>query len=140
MLAPLVFVATAALCSQLAQTRRLATALSVGLLGGAFVIRMVADASEGSHWLLWATPLGWVELMAPFTANRLSPVIPAVVVTLVLGGLAAHNVVGGGLPGALSWTAVALGLACMGAAAVACALRVPRLTTPVPPVASRLPA
>jgi hypothetical protein len=78
------------------------------------------------------------------TARALRAVVVGSLLTLgpdlVFGGLAAHNVVGGGLPGALSWTAVALGLACVGGAAVACALRVPRLTSPVAPVASRLPA
>jgi hypothetical protein len=78
------------------------------------------------------------------TARALRAVVVGSLLTLgpdlVFGGLAAHNVVGGGLPTAVSWTAVALGLACVGGAAVACALPVPRLTTPVPPIASRLPA
>ena len=72
-LAPVVFASVAALCSQLARTRRLATALSIGVFAVAFVVRMIGDASPGSHWLLWATPLGWVELMEPLTANDLWP-------------------------------------------------------------------
>ena len=81
------FAVVAALCSQLAQTRRLATALSIGAFAVAFVVRMIADSNASSHWLLWATPLGWVELMQPLTGNRLAPLVPAVVTIAGLGAL-----------------------------------------------------
>lgn len=77
--APLVFASVGAVCSQLAKTRSLATALSVGVLAVAFVIRMIADASPTSRWLLWASPFGWAELMRPFTANDGWPLVPAAV-------------------------------------------------------------
>ncbi len=79
--APVIFAAVAALCSQLAQTRRLATGLSVGTFAIAFVIRMIGDANPSSHWALWATPLGWVELMQPLTTNDPWPLVPAAALT-----------------------------------------------------------
>jgi ABC-2 type transport system permease protein len=75
--APLCFAGVAAVCSQLAQTRRLATSLAIGVFAVCFVVRMIADSSASSHWMLWLTPLGWVELMKPFTSNRLLPLAPA---------------------------------------------------------------
>ncbi len=81
---PAVFAAVAALCSQLAQTRRLATTLSMGVFAFAFVLRMIGDSSPRSHWMLWATPLGWVELMRPFTANDLWPLVCAAVLIAVV--------------------------------------------------------
>jgi ABC-2 type transport system permease protein len=86
--APAVFGAAATVCSQLAQTRRLATGLSAAVLGVFFVIRMIGDASPGTHWLLWATPLGWIELVQPFTDNNIWPLVPAVVVTVAAGAVA----------------------------------------------------
>ncbi len=101
LVAPVVFGAVAALCSQLAQTRRLATALTMGVFGIAFVLRMIGDSSPRSHRLLWASPLGWVELMRPFAANDARPLVVAVVVTAGLCGavvvLAWRRGVGGGL-------------------------------------------
>ena len=86
--APAVFAAVATLCSQLAQTRRLATALSMGTLAVAFVIRMIGDANPSSHWLLWATPLGWVELAQPFTSNDPWPLVLAAVLAVAVCAIA----------------------------------------------------
>jgi ABC-2 type transport system permease protein len=99
--APLVFAASATMCSQLARTRRLATGLSIGTFAIAFVIRMIGDASPSSHWVLWATPLGWVELMRPFTANDPWPLVPAAGLTgalcLAAVVLASRRDAGGGI-------------------------------------------
>ena len=62
-----VFVGVGALASQLAPTRRLATELSAAVLGLSFVLRVVADTSSGLGGLRWASPLGWVEELRPFT-------------------------------------------------------------------------
>jgi ABC-2 type transport system permease protein len=64
------FLAVGALASQLAATRRQAAALAGGALGVAFVIRMVADSGSHLQWLLWASPLGWVEELRPLTGSR----------------------------------------------------------------------
>jgi ABC-2 type transport system permease protein len=87
--APLVFAAVAAVCSQLAQTRRLATGLSMAVFGVCFVIRMIGDSNPSTHWLLWLTPLGWVELVEPFTTNDLWPFVPVVLLTGAAGVVAA---------------------------------------------------
>ena len=68
-IAPAVFGAVGAVTSQLGRTRRVATGLGMGVFGVVFVIRMIADSSAGTRWLLWATPFGWTELMRPFTDN-----------------------------------------------------------------------
>ena len=83
-----VFAAAAGVAAQLARTRRLASWIVLGVFAVAFVVRMVADAGTGSHWLLWATPLGWAELVHPFTRNDPWPLVPAVIATVALGGLA----------------------------------------------------
>jgi ABC-2 type transport system permease protein len=98
--APAVFGSLAVVCSQLAQTRRLATTLSMVVLAAAFVLRMLGDASPSSSWLLWTTPLGWIEEMQPFTANNAWPLVPALVLTGLAGwagvGLASRRDVGAG--------------------------------------------
>jgi len=101
LLPALVLAGAAAVCSQLAQTRRLATALSMGVVAAAFVLRMIADAGPGSRWVLWATPFGWAELVHPLTSNDPVPVLAAAALTVVLASLAAflagRRDVGGGL-------------------------------------------
>ncbi len=71
------FMAGGALCSQLAASRRQATAYAGTALGLFFALRMVADSTAGLNWLLWATPLGWVEQLQPFTNPR-----PAVLILI----------------------------------------------------------
>ena len=99
--APLVFVAVGAVASQLAQTRRLANGLSMGVLGVSFVVRMIADSGPGTRWLLWATPLGWAELVRPIIANDLWPFVPVAVVAVagsaVAVRLAGRRDAGGGV-------------------------------------------
>jgi ABC-2 type transport system permease protein len=61
------FMATGALASQLAASRRQASAYAGGALGVFFALRMVADSSPGLSWLHWVTPFGWIEQLQPFT-------------------------------------------------------------------------
>lgn len=83
---PAVFVAVAALTSQLARTRRLASGLAMGALAVAWVIRMIADSGPATRWLLWLTPFGWTERMRPLTHNDAWPLVPAFVTVIVLCG------------------------------------------------------
>jgi ABC-2 type transport system permease protein len=86
--APAVFVAVAVVCSQLAQTRRVATGLTMAVFAVAFVVRMLGDASPEAEWVLWLTPLGWMEQMKPFTGNNPWPLLPIaafITVTTVAG-------------------------------------------------------
>ena len=43
------------------RTEQQISGLAGALLGAAFLIRMVADAGTGLHWLVWASPLGWID-------------------------------------------------------------------------------
>jgi ABC-2 type transport system permease protein len=68
--------------SQLAATRRLALELGAGVLGFAFVLRVIADTANSLDWVRWLTPLGWAEEFRPFAGSR-----PAVLL-LLLGAAA----------------------------------------------------
>ncbi|MGN6695122.1 MAG: hypothetical protein ACTHN0_13185, partial [Aquihabitans sp.] len=89
-IAPAVFVMVGAVTSQLCRTRRMANSWAMGVFGVCFLIRMVADAGPDTHWLRWATPFGWTELVQPFTKNEAWPLLPAVV---AVGALAVAAVV-----------------------------------------------
>jgi ABC-2 type transport system permease protein len=93
-----VFVGVGALASQLAPTRRLATELSAAVLGISFVLRVVADTSNGFGGLRWVSPLGWVEELRPFTGARpavlLLPAAVSVGLLVLSGWLAVRRDVG----------------------------------------------
>ncbi|MDE3113641.1 MAG: ABC transporter permease subunit [Chloroflexota bacterium] len=59
------FAAIGALVSQLSATRGQAATLAAGVMGAAFLVRMVADSKKGWDWLLWLTPFGWIEKVRP---------------------------------------------------------------------------
>ena len=84
------FLAIGALTSQLGSTRRQANALAAAVFGVAYLIRMVADGGTGLEWLRWASPLGWVENLAPLTGSNPLPLVPIV---LVVGGASLGAVV-----------------------------------------------
>ena len=68
----LAFAALAAIGVQVSGTARGARGLLIAALGVVFLFRGVGD-SGGSHgltWLTWLSPIGWAELMQPFTGNR----------------------------------------------------------------------
>ncbi len=68
----LAFSAIAALAAQLAAGARPARGIALGVLGAAYLLRAVGDASGtgGFSWLTWLSPLGWTELTRPYTADR----------------------------------------------------------------------
>ena len=82
------FLAIAALSSQLVPERRRATGFAMGVLFGAFVLRMWADGSTTAGWARWLTPFGWVENLHAFGANDLFPLVALVAAPVVLGALA----------------------------------------------------
>jgi ABC-2 type transport system permease protein len=59
-----------AFTSQLAPTRRQAAGLGSVIFGIAFVLRAVANAGTALRFLQWATPLGWLQTLRPFTEPR----------------------------------------------------------------------
>jgi len=85
-----VFLASGALASQLAATRRQAAGYAATLLGAFYALRMVADSGTGLQWLRWLTPLGWVEELKPFTSPRPLVLIPIIALVLVLASSAAY--------------------------------------------------
>lgn len=83
-IAPAVFVAIGALTSQLGRTRRMAAGLGMGVFGVAFVLRMIADSGPSTKWLLWLTPLGWIERIRPFSQNDPRPLALAAATAIAL--------------------------------------------------------
>ncbi len=117
------FAALGALTSQLDRSRHDASTTGVVVLAIAYALRLVADAGLGLHALVWASPLGWIEELAPLTAPSFVAVVPVALWTVALVAAALRGArirdVGAGLlarddrgrrhrrlltgPGALTW-------------------------------------
>jgi ABC-2 type transport system permease protein len=78
------FAAVGALTSQLAATRRRAAAIAAVFLGFSYAVRLLADAGVGAHWLVWASPLGWVEQLQPLTTPDPVALVPVGVLVAAL--------------------------------------------------------
>jgi ABC-2 type transport system permease protein len=92
-LVAMVFAGVGAVTAQVAATSRAARGLSLWVLGGAYLLRALADGSaEGSGLrdLSWASPLQWMALSRPYAQERwLVLLLPAVLtVALVAGAVA----------------------------------------------------
>lgn len=81
--AGLVMTGVTAVAAQLTTTTRAAGGIALAVLGAAFVLRAAADTSDLPA-LGWLSFLGWAERVAPFGANRLWILAPAVVALLAL--------------------------------------------------------
>ncbi|MCX5146434.1 ABC transporter permease [Streptomyces sp. NBC_00320] len=68
----MLFAALAAIAAQLTESARLAKGLAGALIGAAFVLRAAGDAGSaaGSSALTWVSPLGWLEHVRAFAAER----------------------------------------------------------------------
>ncbi|MCX5296945.1 ABC transporter permease [Streptomyces sp. NBC_00193] len=68
----MLFASAAAVTAQLTEGARLAKGLAGALLGAAFVLRAAGDAgsADGSSALTWISPLGWLEHLRAFAAER----------------------------------------------------------------------
>jgi ABC-2 type transport system permease protein len=68
----MVFATTAAIVAQFTESARLARGLTSAVLGAAFVLRAAGDSasSDGSSPWTWLSPLGWLENLRPFAAER----------------------------------------------------------------------
>ncbi|MGD0944704.1 MAG: ABC transporter permease subunit [Acidimicrobiales bacterium] len=84
------FLAVGALASQLAATRRQASAYAGAALAVSYALRMVADSGAGLGWLRWASPLGWVEELQPLTAPHPLVLLPIAALTGALGLFTVH--------------------------------------------------
>lgn len=97
----IVFAAVGAVTSQLFAQRRRAAGVAGMVAGVAYLIRMVADGSNGQQWLRWTSPFGWVEEVRPFGGDRwatlLVLVVAAAALTVGAGVLARRRDVGAGV-------------------------------------------
>jgi ABC-2 type transport system permease protein len=91
---PAMFLAIAALTSQLSATRRQASGYASAVLGASYAIRMVADSDSSLGWLRWATPLGWIEELKPLTAPNPWALAP-IALLMVVAGVLTVNLAGG---------------------------------------------
>jgi ABC-2 type transport system permease protein len=68
----MVFATMAAIVAQLTESARLARGLTAGVLGAAFVLRAAGDSAtdDGSSVFTWLSPLGWLENLRPYAAER----------------------------------------------------------------------
>ncbi|MEU9158961.1 ABC transporter permease [Streptomyces sp. NPDC048424] len=67
----MVFASLAAIAAQLTESARAAKGITAAVLGAAFVLKAAGDSTGGgSSALTWASPLGWVEYVRAFAAER----------------------------------------------------------------------
>jgi ABC-2 type transport system permease protein len=96
------FLAIGALASQLASTRRRAAGLAGVVFGIAYALRMAADSAPGLHWLVWLSPLGWIEEARPLTDPRPLALLPVLVLLVAITAVTLHLAAGRDL-GAAAW-------------------------------------
>ncbi|XVV10115.1 hypothetical protein ACQP2X_35455 [Actinoplanes sp. CA-131856] len=77
-------VATAAVTAQLFPSRTTATGTAVAVLGISLLLRMAGDGVAPLAWLRWVSPLGLLEISAPYGANRFPPLLVLTAATAVL--------------------------------------------------------
>ena len=85
------FSAATLIGAQLARTGAGARGLGLGCLAVAFAARVVAD-QVGAGWLRWRTPMGWRDLIEPYSGNRfaLMPIMTLACLLLLLAAAALH--------------------------------------------------
>ncbi|WKD33489.1 ABC transporter permease [Streptomyces xanthophaeus] len=68
----MLFACTAAIAAQLTESARAAKGITAAVLGAAFVLKAAGDAGTagGRSALTWTSPLGWVENVRAFAAER----------------------------------------------------------------------
>jgi ABC-2 type transport system permease protein len=70
------FLAIGALASQVMPTRSRAAALAAGAFGAAFLLRAAGDAAASMHFLVYVSPLGWVEHLHTLGHPQLAWLLP----------------------------------------------------------------
>ena len=81
------FSAVAAVASQLGRQVGQARSLSMLVLAAAFSVRVAADEvteGSGSDWLRWLSPLGWRDLVRPYSNDRFMVLAACCVVAVAL--------------------------------------------------------
>ena len=69
--AGILFAGIAAVCAQLTRGAGSARAILLIVLGAAFLLRMTGDMNADLSWLVWVSPVGWLERLEPFGGNNL---------------------------------------------------------------------
>ena len=97
----LTFGSGAVLASQIMPTRSAAVGVSVGFLGLALLMRMLADGVPELAWTAWTTPFGLAARAAPYADNRIGPLFVMLCLAIAFGlaalWTARHRDVGRGL-------------------------------------------
>jgi ABC-2 type transport system permease protein len=62
--------------------------MASAFLGFSYAVRLLADAGIGAHWVVWASPLGWVEELQPLTSPDPAALVPVVLFVAALSLLA----------------------------------------------------
>jgi polyether ionophore transport system permease protein len=81
---PAMFAGVGVLAAQLVASRRQANGVAAAAFGASLLIRVVADATPGLHWLRWLSPFGWAEQLHPLTSPAPAVFLPIVAFTAVL--------------------------------------------------------
>jgi len=85
--AGLAFVGVTAVAAQVAGTARGCAGVAYGVLGVTYLLRAVGDTSPSVAWLVWLSPLGWVEKVGVFGPDRFAVLLLGV--ALAVAGLVA---------------------------------------------------
>ncbi|WP_239591434.1 polyketide antibiotic transporter [Mycolicibacterium tusciae] len=75
----------AVLASQIMPTRSAAVGVSVGFLGLALLMRMLADGVPELAWTAWTTPFGLAARAAPYAHNRIGPLLVMLCLAVAFG-------------------------------------------------------
>jgi ABC-2 type transport system permease protein len=78
------FAGVAAVTSQVLDVRRRAAGVAAAVMAASFLLRMVANSTDGRAWLGWLTPFGWVDQLAPFDDPQLQALLVLIVVPVLL--------------------------------------------------------
>jgi ABC-2 type transport system permease protein len=81
-----VFAAVGGVSAQLTTGGRAAVGLATAVLGVAYLLRAVGDATGSEHatWVSWLSPIGWAQHMRPFAGERWAVLLLLVVCALAL--------------------------------------------------------
>ncbi len=82
------FAALTALICQLGRDLTQARGTAIGAFGVMFGLRVAADDRDGLSWLRWVTPIGWRDIVQPFTDDSWAPVIICTLAALGILGIA----------------------------------------------------
>ena len=80
----MLFASVGALSSQFFAPRHRASRAGAIVIGVAYGIRMIGDASATTAWVSWLSPLGWIESLNPFVTARPFAFVPIACLTLFL--------------------------------------------------------